>query len=391
MKHLVIRNLGPLRSVDINIGKVNLIIGLQSSGKSCVLKTACYCAWVEKRIELNQSAEAFANGSAFIDGMLAYYKMKSYAADDTYIEYQTPYMKFSYSHKEKVFSFSWGERHWDYRKAKISYVPSDRNLVAAIPAWSKLSLNYDNLLDFMDDWNVARRFSADSGKILNLGIAYDYDAAQNVDHVKLQNGKRLRLTEGSSGIQSLVPLFVHLNYLSNGLYKDDSHPVFSYEEKEARRTLLSTIYRNVNAGQCSAGADGVVSKVVDGMDFTFSNSKLADEFERLTRNFLNYDHNEIFLEEPEDNLFPTTQSQLVDWLLYSALNEKRADMLFVATHSPYILNEFLKDGAEELNVFLTSPVASAEGMYDVRCLTREECSDVYANGVDLFFNFESYS
>lgn len=33
MKHLVIRNFGPLQNVDIELGLVNLIIGLQSSGK----------------------------------------------------------------------------------------------------------------------------------------------------------------------------------------------------------------------------------------------------------------------------------------------------------------------------------------------------------------------
>lgn len=43
MKHIKIRNLGPLSDVDIRIKKLNVIIGPQSSGKSCVLKVACYC------------------------------------------------------------------------------------------------------------------------------------------------------------------------------------------------------------------------------------------------------------------------------------------------------------------------------------------------------------
>mgnify|MGYP002444764269 CR=1 FL=1 len=47
MKHLVIKNFGPIRSADLQLGQVNVLIGMQSSGKSCVLKTACYCTWVE--------------------------------------------------------------------------------------------------------------------------------------------------------------------------------------------------------------------------------------------------------------------------------------------------------------------------------------------------------
>ena len=56
MKHLVIRNLGPLKEADVELKRINVIIGSQSSGKSCVLKTACYCTWVEKRIELTGAA-----------------------------------------------------------------------------------------------------------------------------------------------------------------------------------------------------------------------------------------------------------------------------------------------------------------------------------------------
>lgn len=43
MRHLVIKNFGPIRNADLQLGQVNVLIGMQSSGKSCVLKTACYC------------------------------------------------------------------------------------------------------------------------------------------------------------------------------------------------------------------------------------------------------------------------------------------------------------------------------------------------------------
>ena len=61
MKHLIIDALGPLRHVDIFLERLNVIIGPQSSGKSCVLKTASYCTWVEKRIQITQSADDFAS------------------------------------------------------------------------------------------------------------------------------------------------------------------------------------------------------------------------------------------------------------------------------------------------------------------------------------------
>ena len=100
MKHLVIRNFGPLQNVDIELGLVNLIIGLQSSGKTCVLRTACFCSWVEKRIMLLQSADYFADGSMFIDSFLGYYRMENYLKDDTFIEYSSSFVHFSFDNSK---------------------------------------------------------------------------------------------------------------------------------------------------------------------------------------------------------------------------------------------------------------------------------------------------
>lgn len=387
MKHLVIRHFGPLRNACVDIDQVNLIIGLQSSGKSCVLKIACYCAWVEKRIELAQSAEEYKNSTKFLTELLAYYKMQSYLASNTYIEYTTKYMAFSYSQEDEQFSFQWGKARWDYKRAKISYVPSDRNLVAAIPAWSKLSLEYDNLLDFMGDWNVARKQLKTEENILGLGISYVFDSTTNSDKVKLKNGNIIRLTESSSGVQSLTPLVVHLDYMRKSLSQPQGSQPLSYEEREARKILLSAIYRKTNKTKNSDVA-GIV-KSIEGLDFMFSDEKEAKRFVACAQNFLHNEHNEMFLEEPEDNLFPITQCQLVNWLLESVVDTKREDVLFVATHSPYVLNQLLKVRPPKMNIYFTYPV-SEEGLYDVRALSEDEYSDVYDNGVDLFFNFEAY-
>lgn len=388
MKHLIVRNIGPLREVDINIESINLIIGLQSSGKSCVLKTACYCAWVEKRIELAQTAKEYENGTKFIDDLLSYYKMQSYLSENSYIEYVTPYLQFSYDHKNKKFSFKWKSQRWKYKRSKVSYIPSDRNLVAAIPAWSKLSLDYDNLLDFMGDWDIARKQTQAKENILDLGMGYFYDAKTNSDQIRLKNGHIIRLTESSSGVQSLVPLIIHLEYLNHDLYLNQDGLPQTFQSKEARKSLLSKLYNKV-LREPSSSKDDFLVKSIDGVDFVFADSDQVNSFKNLAHNYLDYDHNEIFLEEPEDNLFPTTQCQLVNWLLDSVMGAGRKDTLFIATHSPYILNQLLKRRPKGMNLYFTHPV-SAEGMFDVKSLSEEEFGEIYDNGVDLFFNFEAY-
>ena len=83
--------------------------------------------------------------------------MTGYIKNDTYISYETSYLAFSYDHSEKIFKLKWKSNRWNYKRAKVSYVPADRNLVAAIPGWSTLPLG-DNMLEFMSNWDKARRY-----------------------------------------------------------------------------------------------------------------------------------------------------------------------------------------------------------------------------------------
>lgn len=48
MARLIIRNIGPIKNVDIELNKVNVFIGEQSSGKSTIAKIISFCSWLEK-------------------------------------------------------------------------------------------------------------------------------------------------------------------------------------------------------------------------------------------------------------------------------------------------------------------------------------------------------
>ena len=93
---------------------------------------------------------------------------------------------------------------------------------------------------------------------------------------------------------------------------------------------------------------------------------------------------DIFLEEPEENLFPPTQTQLTDWLL-DLTEGPHASNLFIATHSPYILTSLLERQDIGLGLFFTNP----EGMPNVSTATEEDIQEIYDYGVDAFFNLET--
>ncbi|MBU3809593.1 MAG: ATP-binding protein [Candidatus Phocaeicola faecipullorum] len=384
MKRILIRNFGPIKDAELQLGQVNIITGLQSSGKSCILKVACYCSYVEKRIELSQRTQEFSSGTSFIDLMTGYYDIANYIQDKTYIEYEGVCMKFSYDNSVKKFTMEWKSSRWEYKRSKVTYIPADRNLVASIPGWSSMPLD-KNMIEFMANWDKARKFLKEENNLLNLGISYIYDSSSNSDSIVLENGKPLKLKEGSSGIQSLLPMYVHLDYITSGQYKDNNVKI-SYEQAEERKNLLSTIYASLYRKDKTD--ETLITFQVGGYDYSFSDVDEANRFMIIYDSYLHTHHSDIYLEEPENNLFPPTQCQFIRWLVEAI--KKHNDTLFIATHSPYILNELIKQTSDGLRVFFTHRTDNETPSYTVRQLSNEEVEEMYGNGVDIFFNFELY-
>lgn len=388
MKHFVIRNLGPLKEADIELKRINVIIGPQSSGKSCVLKTACYCTWVEKRIELTQTADFFAKDNNFLNELERFHKLKGYIKDDTFISYESDYMMFSYDNATKTFLFNWKNDRWKYRRSKVTYIPAERNLVAAIPNWFEVKFADDNIRDFMADWETARQSTTHNLPVLNLGVLYHYDANTKSDKVQTADGVTLDFTNTSSGLQSLIPMFVHLNYLSVvQVGKSDNSSVTGNKEKIDLTKLVYDYFSPLFGEKVIEDIGGKRSSVVleiNGEAYSMQRSDIK-KMDDIILQYIVTDHCDIFLEEPEANLFPPTQSSVVEWLLAMTTGEQ-SNNLFVATHSPYILNSFLEKKNIPMTLLYTR---MSEGQMVIRTATEEDIQGIYDFGVDAFFNIES--
>ena len=312
MKHLIIRNFGPIEEVDIDIKRVNLIIGPQSSGKSCVLKIACYCDWVERQIEITQDPDRFCNPSSFVGNLIGFHKLDGYMKPDSYIMYENDAVSFEYSEKTKKCNFKWKKAsRWNYKRVKIAYIPSERNLVAAIPNWFQVSMKKDNILDFMQEWEFARKSFSKGEKILDLPVVYKYNPMNQADSIELADGKELDLTVTSSGLQSLTPLYIMLRYLTTEFYKEEHTTV---EQMMFRENLAKTV-----------GEER-------------SDLPLENQLEIVER-ILKPHHTDLFIEEPEAHIFPSTQKSFV-YSLVKMLNGSVKHTCFLATHSPYVMTSF---------------------------------------------------
>ena len=58
-KKLIIKNIGPIKDIELSISKVNIFMGQQSSGKSTIAKILSFCNWVEKDISFHQSFQKY--------------------------------------------------------------------------------------------------------------------------------------------------------------------------------------------------------------------------------------------------------------------------------------------------------------------------------------------
>lgn len=385
MKRVIIRNFGPIANADIYLRDVNVIIGEQSIGKSCVLKVSCFCTWVEKRIAIEQNAGRFEKKGMFMKELLDFHRLNGYDHENIYIEYESDFMKFSYDN-EHGFSYDWKKDRWDYKRPRISYIPAERNLVAVIPNWFEVKSVADNIQDFMADWSDARKSVGDDQNILNLNVAYHYDESSDTDFVKMKNGQVLPFANVSSGLQSLIPLYVHLVNINSKKYQErEDNSVRHKTETEKLVNMLVDFYgKNIGEAFIKNPKYGTINPET-GLEKEFiPNPEMA---QWLLNNFLKLSrihHCEVFLEEPEENLFPTTQQILMRTLLLFA-KSRPGNTLFISTHSPYILDILLEREEYDFGLFY---IQSSDDGSVVKTATEEDVQDMFEDGVDAFFNIE---
>lgn len=394
MKHLKVRNFGPIKEADIDLDRIAVVIGMQSSGKSSILKMACYCSWVEKRIQLTRSDKMFCEEDNFRNLFVSYYGMGEYFHTNTLIEYSTPFLSFHYKNQE--FKSQNKPNTWNYRRPKVQYIPSERNIASFIPKWKRIPVR-DGLLDFLSEWDLARQSLQKEDDILQLGISYSYDKANDTDNIITLDGNPLPLPDSSSGLQSLIPLYLIIDYLHSLQHNNIAQQrELSLEERSERDFLISTIYNTTSPLTATVQQGQLLMKkrdteiVLDGKTYKFHDKKEAEVFINRYNRFLYTDHYELFLEEPEQNLFPPTQSQLVDWLCEKIFENDSRNILFISTHSPYILNEMCKQYRSGMNFYFTYVDKDDSTLYSLRKLSSEEVNEVYTSGTDLFFNSAAF-
>ena len=297
-EHLIIRNFGPVTSLDIDIKPFTVFIGEQGSGKSTISKVLTICRHSYMRYAIYEGKEDF-----FFD-RLKEYGVFSYLNDKSYISYSGDYSfvfdnykftNFDLGHYSKVrkqqFISKLSGRDLTTKNDTPSllriqqtindinialntllYIPSER--LMATQLFSSLANIIINkipigqpMLEYMSLFEKARK-AAPSYEVPFLEITYKF--ANGKDFVEVANSKTfvsVPMEEASSGIQSVLPLLMVFDYCSKQGY-----------------------------------------------------------------------FNSFVIEEPEQNLFPSSQVELLRFILSRRDNEDKDARFVLTTHSPYMLS-----------------------------------------------------
>lgn len=344
MATLIIDQVGPItKRVNLDLKRFNVFIGPQSSGKSTIAKILSTCTWIEKEVCVSLSTEILPAGTTFKRMVEDYHRMHGYIDEQkSYIRYESRYMTIVYENGQLQIN-----RHEDveYNRIKVSYVPADRN-VLIMKEIELRSMESTNFRSFLFDWLDTRdNFDINHrAHILDLGVEYYYDQSEQTSKDKIihSNGVTydIPLYDASSGLQSIVPLVVLSNYYNDQYYANYRKKIsFQQEEKErklADRIIAKYLVPNMPHADGESVRDvyAAARKASEGGNEIVSNILL--NINRLYSKLVMPSSISYIVEEPEQNLFPQTQVDLLNMLIDNC-NGEHSDSMTITTHSPYLL------------------------------------------------------
>lgn len=327
MATIHIKNLGPIKDTGlINLAEVLLIIGRQSSGKSTFMKVLCYCRWIEKKImtSFENTIQTYTHNKRFTKDLKQFHRIDEiYFSDDTEIIYDGDVVTISLTGTDQNAKIVRKQEAWEERyNSKLSYIPAERNLVSAVRNINDTykAKERDSIFNFIQEWYEAKdAYGSDNKLSLSLTDDFKYYNDKGLDYVVLPNGKPITSFYASSGVQSIMPIDVMTDYIMGIVGK-----VVKFSMTDLMNRLMESL-------------DTDVREKIEHGTHEVTEAELAPIREKMK-----YQSAQLFIEEPEQNLYPDAQRMLIQNIIrhLKAVQSvgKHRSMVVLTTHSPYILS-----------------------------------------------------
>jgi predicted ATPase len=301
---LIVKNFGPIKDAELDLKKVTVFIGPQGSGKSTLAKLVAIFNNGEFLIKTHLDI----NTGIFFKN----YQIDYFLNEDTSIIYSTDDYKVNF-----------------YSRSSESVVTLQKKFTASFGnnwfqnnSFESLKLEWDKIKD-SDEQNQRIRFSSYIGqferKYNDLSVPTYYLPTE-----------RFFISSISDSILGLLSADVALQKSTIDFGRD-------FEIARSNIPTLFIDYLNITY-KYENGRNLVFHSETDSLPLSAS----ASGYQSTIPLHLNVEHfsregdTYFIVEEPELNLFPTTQKQLVSYLVDKCT--QNGNELLMTTHSPYVLS-----------------------------------------------------
>ncbi|MEM6273308.1 MAG: AAA family ATPase [Bacteroidota bacterium] len=326
MARLRLQHIGPIKEGFVeddgwlDFKKVTVFIGGQGSGKSTVAKVYSTLSWIEKALVRGDFSEAeLMVERDFLEffnyqGLRNYFREPDLLSKGSSVQYQGDAVQMAHRGGPRLSEMV--SREGDhFHFPKIMYVPAERNFVATVDRPDLIKRLPLPLYTFLDEYEAAKQHLSGPVKLPVGGVSFEFNPKSGKS-VLAGDGFYVNLLEASSGFQSLVPLVLVTRFLSDLVLNArlGNNNLNSLAEVMRMREEIAELYRNPNLSEAVRGA------ALARISARFGSSS-----------FLN------IVEEPEQNLFPSSQKEILFELL-RCRSKSPENQLVITTHSPYIIN-----------------------------------------------------
>ena len=323
---LIIKNFFTLKDITINLGKYNVFIGEQASGKSLILKSLFFF-------------------KSILFAPIKFYNTPLDELNNMFID---------------LFCGSFGIRDFNLSPL-LKYQINDYEITVSINN-GKVIINYNqNLIDL---YNEKREFLSKQNK--NIQDNQSYPDIMKYSILSLEIKKSIEST--GLGVESLsrflpagrMAFFTFFNNIFNIVNNDklnlnsmlinfgqDHQKAFAEYPKSPRddtKDRLPLFYKfvdeilkgkyvyDIHGGYIQH--DGFQTRLADASS---GQQEFMPVYMILHHYLLSgFQKGSLYIEEPEAHLYPTAQKNIIELLTYVA-NVTNSDGLYMTTHSPYIL------------------------------------------------------
>lgn len=319
---LVIKNFGPIKDVELELGRFNILIGENATGKSTVAKLLAVCRYFSFIIG-DESNGIFEN--PFTNGLYRW-GLRDYIKLD---EKEASFIQYTCKHYALTVQYS--------HELEYNYYQEDDSVEQYLtPRFSikldPLSVEFKNLLNELEkikpeSYKGGYGFVDEASWIIPSSFFLNdvRNVMDNPFYIPTERGLQSVFSLGQTSIPNLDDSLYSYFSKVDGILRNfkggvDIAPLgIVYEDRNGQRFIKKKDENRFYLLKNSAS--GYQSTVPIILVFKYY------ELQKRTKTFI--------IEEPELNLFPVVQNKLMQYLVDKTMNYGNSTL--ITTHSPYVL------------------------------------------------------